>query len=314
MRIVLFGGNGFIGSHLAAELSRRGHSLVIPARNRERVKDNLILLPQTNVIGYLPTKPSSIAKMLNGADVAVNLVGALNEQGFGGKFDQVHGEFTRLISEGAKSRGIHRFIQISSIGATNNAPSNYLRSKAKAERIVSANESFHHVIIRLSVVFGEGDKFINQFASILRYFPVVPLPCARAKMQPISVEDVVRIIVCAIEDDAVINTTWYAGGPETLSLYEIVGKIATTMRLRRQILPLGDSLSSIAATVADLMPFVRTFSRDNYLSTKTPSVCPKNENAASAKIGELRSLDASLQKMLAEKGNWLGDFRSSARR
>ena len=50
MRVVLFGGGGFIGRHLAAALSARGHHVIIATRHREAVKNDLILLPNTDVI------------------------------------------------------------------------------------------------------------------------------------------------------------------------------------------------------------------------------------------------------------------------
>lgn len=312
MRIVIFGGGGFIGRHLAAELARRGHSLVVPARNRERVKGDLILLPNTDVVAYNPANPADVVKMLAGADLAVNLVGILNEpsRNF---FNQVHGEFVRFLMDGCARHKVPRIVHISAIGAADNAPSAYLRSKAKSEQIIRNNDSIRHAIIRLSVVFGAGDKFINKFAAMLRAAPVLPLPCALARMQPVAVEDAAALAALAAENMEMENTVWHAGGAEVLTLADIVQKTAAAMNLRRRILPLGDGVSYAMALVLEKIPFLELLTCDNCLSARVPSACPKNGNDALKHLGNLTSLDFGLAQMFsANKG--VGVYRPSARR
>ena len=78
MRVVLFGSGGFIGQYLAATLSARGHHVVVATRDRETVKNNLILLPNTDVIACDYNQAQTVHPLLDGADVAVNLIGILN--------------------------------------------------------------------------------------------------------------------------------------------------------------------------------------------------------------------------------------------
>ena len=312
MRIVIFGGGGFIGQHLAAELSRRGHALILPVRNRERVKKNLILLPNTDVFAYNPANSAAVLKALAGADVAINLVGILNEpsRNF---FNQVHGEFVRMLMDGCNHHKVPRIVQISAIGAADSAPSAYLRSKAKSEQIIRSNDAVRHAIIRPSVVFGDNDQFINKFASMLRLMPAFPLPGAEAKMQPIAVGDLVALVAAAVEDGEMENAVWHAGGPEVLTLRQIVEKTAAALGLRRAILPLGDGASYAAAAVLEKIPFVELITCDNCLSMRVPSVCPKNGNDAQKILGDLTNLDFDLTRMLAPKKGF-GAFRVSARR
>ena len=122
MRVVLFGSGGFIGQYLAATLSARGHHVVVATRDRETVKNNLILLPNTDVIACDYNQAQTVHPLLDGADVAVNLIGILNERN-NGEFERVHCEITRILASGALSRKVRRFIQFSALGASSTAPS-----------------------------------------------------------------------------------------------------------------------------------------------------------------------------------------------
>ena len=313
MRIVIFGGNGFIGSRLAAALAGRGHALVLPVRDRERAKERLILLPQTDVLAYDPKKPSHIAKMLTGADAVVNLAGILNE-GRNNLFVHAHEEFVRMLCEAAKAARVGHFVQASAIGAAHSAASHYLRSKAKGEQIVRAGESFRHAIVRLSVVYGEGDQFVCKLAAMLRFAPILPLPCAHAQIQPIAVADAVALLMQAVEDDSAVDETWHGGGPEAMPLWRVAQAIAAAMGLRRKILPMGAALSYMAATVAEFVPFTDLLTRDNCLSTKTPAVCPAGGNDAARRLGELTTLQTGLEALFAADAPALGKYRPAARR
>lgn len=313
MRITLFGGSGFIGRHLAAELARRGHALVLPVRNRERAKNDLILLPQTDVIAYDPNVVSTVTSAITGADAVVNLVGILNEDDQCG-FDLVHGEFVRMLTSGSAARGVSRFIQMSAIGASASAPSAYLHSKAKAEQIVRNSDSFSYTIIRSSVVFGDGDHLINQFSTLLRCFPFLPLPCAEAKIQPIYVGDLVALIARVLEEEIFNNRILHAGGSDVMTLHEMIKCLATVLGVRRKILPFGESLSYLTAAVMDFTPFVNLLTRDNYLSMRVPSVCPKDENDALQALGRLTTLAGGLAQMHLAGKSPIDNFRLAARR
>jgi nucleoside-diphosphate-sugar epimerase len=49
MNILVIGGTGFVGAHLAARLTRDGHRLTLPTRSRDRAR-HLTVLPQVEVI------------------------------------------------------------------------------------------------------------------------------------------------------------------------------------------------------------------------------------------------------------------------
>ena len=122
----------------------------------------------------------------------MNLMGILHERR-PGDFERVHGEFVRRLVLECRGK-VRLFAQVSALGAAPAADSAYLRSKAQGERIVRDAGAMRHVIVRPSVVFGRGDSFATMFAGLARFFPVMLLPCADAKFQPVAVEDLARMI------------------------------------------------------------------------------------------------------------------------
>jgi NADH dehydrogenase len=296
MRIVIFGG-GFIGRHLTASLATAGHELVLPVRDREKVKNDLILLPNTDVIACNPANIQSVLQPLDGADAVVNLVGILNERQRG-DFERTHCEFVRILINGCIDRRIYRFVHLSALNAAAAAPSAYLRSKAKAEQIIKEASSIRHVIVRPSVVFGEGDQFINLFVRLARLTPIVVLPCATANMQPLAVTDLVQILARVLKSGEADNKTLSVGGPEILTLADIVRHTFAAADIKRSLIGLNPASSYLVAAIAEYIPKVNFLSRDNCLSAKIPSVCG-SVNDAQELLGTLTTLDAGLAAMFA---------------
>ena len=313
MKIVIFGGNGFVGRHLAAALASRGHYLLLPVRDREKSKA-LIVLPDADVVAFDPTAMHTVLPRLQGADAVVNLVGILNERQRG-EFVRVHGEFVRILTDGCTSKKVRRLVQVSALNAINSAPSEYLRSKAKAEQIVRNASALRHVIVRPSVVFGVGDSFVNLFVRMARWAPVLPLPCAEAKMQPLAVEDLTAILIRAIETGDEDNKIINAGGPEVMTLADIVRRALAAAGIARPLMPLNPSLSYCAAAVAEIIPGVHFLSRDNCMSANLDSVTAAGGNDAQRMLGELTGLDAGLAAMFNRHGDGMyAGLRTHSRR
>ncbi|MFN5643043.1 MAG: SDR family NAD(P)-dependent oxidoreductase, partial [Sphingomonadales bacterium] len=168
--VVLVGGSGFFGTHLAQELLRSGARLRIASRNPERAfkLKPLANLGQVQFARCDMTKPESLAKVVSGADTVVNLVGA-----FDGNLDAVQGRGVGNLARLAKEAGATAFVHVSAIGADAEGTTAYAQSKAAGEAAVLA--AFPKAtILRPSVLFGPDDKFINMFAGLIGAFPVMP--------------------------------------------------------------------------------------------------------------------------------------------
>src|ERR1700733_328959 len=198
----VFGGSGFIGRYVVKRLAQQGYVVRVPSRYPEGA---LFLKPMGAVGQVVPlyasvTNEATIHRAVEGAEVVVNLVGALTKSRKA-SFHAIHTEGAERIARLSTAAGVQRLIQISAIGADPNSPSQYGATKGKAEQAVLA--AFPGaVILRPSLVFGMEDKFFNRFAEIARLSPFMPVIAGETKMQPVFVSDVADAVMAALASTA----------------------------------------------------------------------------------------------------------------
>lgn len=271
MHIVILGGTGFVGRHLAARLCGRGARVTVLSRNRDHVNQRAVLvLPNLKSVNCDVHDEAALTHRLINADAVVNLVGILNERGRSGKgFDRAHVELTDTVIRAMRAAGVNRLLQMSALNA-GRGKSHYLRSRGEAEALVKAS-GLGWTLFQPSVIFGPGDGLFERFAALLRIAPVLPLARPGARFAPVYVGDVVEAFVHCLHEPSTVHQSYELYGPETLSLAEIVRYTAEQMGLRRLVLPLPDALGRMQGMVCDFVPG-KPFSSDNFLSLKIDSV------------------------------------------
>ena len=279
-KIAILGGTGFVGQSLCNRLSKDGYKLKVPTRNREYNRDNLILLPNLELIETDIHNSEDLKELLIDCDAVINLVGILNEKRNNGKgFRKVHVELVKNLISICKVHGIRRILQISALGAdAKNGKSFYLKTKGEAEKLLRSNSvGIKTTILKPSVIFGKKDSFFNRFAKLLKICPFFfPLACYKTKFSPIYVLDVVEMIAKSINDPNSYNKSYQLCGPKTYSLKNLISFTSETLDLKCVIIPLNNTLSYFQARVFDFLPN-KPFSTDNYLSAQTDSICECND-------------------------------------
>ena len=279
-KIAILGGTGFVGQSLCNRLSKDGYKLKVPTRNREYNRDNLILLPNLELIETDIHNSDDLKELLIDCDAVINLVGILNEKRNNGKgFRKVHVELVKNLISICKVHGTRRILQISALGAdAKNGKSFYLKTKGEAEKLLRSNSvGIKTTILKPSVIFGKKDSFFNRFAKLLKICPFFfPLACYKTKFSPIYVLDVVEMIAKSINDPNSYNKSYQLCGPKTYSLKNLISFTSETLDLKCVIIPLNNTLSYIQARVFDFLPN-KPFSTDNYLSAQTDSICECND-------------------------------------
>ena len=279
-KIAILGGTGFVGQSLCNRLSKDGYKLKVPTRNREYNRDNLILLPNLELIETDIHNSDDLKELLIDCDAVINLVGILNEKRNNGKgFRKVHVELVKNLISICKVHGIRRILQISALGTdAKNGKSFYLKTKGEAEKLLHSNSvGIKTTILKPSVIFGKKDSFFNRFAKLLKICPFFfPLACYKTKFSPIYVLDVVEMIAKSINDPNSYNKSYQLCGPKTYSLKNLISFTSETLDLKCVIIPLNNTLSYIQARVFDFLPN-KPFSTDNYLSAQTDSICECND-------------------------------------
>src|ERR1700733_9968676 len=191
LSIAVLGGTGFLGTRLVARLIKDGHRVTVLSRDREQHK-HLLVLPGLTLENCDVYQEAQLSERFRGKDVVINLVGILNERGFGGGgFRRAHVELTQAMLLAARSAGVPRLLQVSALKAATDAPSYYLRTKGEAEKLIRDQGGvLDWTILQPSVMFGPGDSFLNRFAGLLASVPgVFPLARPNARFQPVLVDD-----------------------------------------------------------------------------------------------------------------------------
>jgi uncharacterized protein YbjT (DUF2867 family) len=303
--IAVLGGTGFLGTRLVARLIKDGHRVTVLSRDREQHK-HLLVLPGLTLENCDVYQEAQLSERFRGKDVVINLVGILNERGFGGGgFRRAHTELTRGVLQAVRSAGVARLLQVSALKAAVDAPSYYLRTKGEAEQLIrDANFTLDWTIFQPSVMFGPGDSFLNRFAGLLASIPFIfPLARPNTCFQPVFVDDVIEALLRSLQGGASSRQTYELGGPQVYSLREIVALVGKLTGQRRWIIGLPNMVARTQALVMDFVPG-RPFSSDNYRSLKIDSVCTQD---GFAKLGLKR------QSMLASARQYLGAFEDNAR-
>lgn len=272
MNILLLGGSGFIGRNVCEKLvetSGGGEGRVtVPSRNPQRAK-HIQTLPTIELARADVHNETQLAALVSGRDAVINLVGILH--GSQTAFQQAHVEFPKKLARACQAVGTKRVIHVSALGADANAPSRYLRSKAEGEAALrDANLAL--TVLRPSVVFGEGDAFMNLFARLQSVFLVMPLAGAGAKFQPVWVEDLAQAIVNCLRQRETIGQTIECVGPRIHTLEQLVRDAGRWSGHARPIIALPSALASLQALLLECLPGEPLMSRDNLDSMKVDSV------------------------------------------
>ena len=289
-QVAVIGGAGFVGSSIVSKLDAAGFQVKVLTRHRERGK-HLILLPHVKVQNCNLSDDAALSASLSGCDAVINLVGILHERK-NSTFESAHHQLPKRIANTCHQLGIKRLIHMSALGADLTAPSQYLRSKAQGEAAIKTfQEVMNITIFQPSVIFGRDDQFLNLFASLVRYLPMIILAKPAAKFQPIWIDDVASIVVNSLQNDDTYGNSYPLGGPEVYTLQNLIEKIMQALHKKRPILGLGDRLSYLQAGLMELLP-VQLMSRDNVRSMEVDSVLD-GEMAQEIQM-TLTSLDAVL--------------------
>jgi uncharacterized protein YbjT (DUF2867 family) len=244
-----------------------------------------------------------LRRLVKGRDAVINLVAVLH--GSEAQFQRVHVELPRKLAQACAENGVRRLVHVSALGVSDAAPSRYLRSKAAGEAVLKAAR-LDLTNVRPSVIFGEGDRFLNLFAALQAVLPILPLAGAAARFQPVWVEDVAAAIVQCVDDPKTIGLTLECAGPGVHTLAELATLAGHWSGRPCRVLALGAAMARIQALAMECLPGTPLMSRDNLDSMRVP-------NVASGQLPGLERLGIRASALEAVVPQYMGTAKGTAR-
>jgi NADH dehydrogenase len=266
--ILVSGGTGFVGSAVTRELLRRGRQVAVFGRDAAKVERRFgsgVEARQGDV-----REPETLAAAMAGVETVVNAVqfpgSPIENRRKGWTFEEIDLKGTRHQVDAARRAGVRRFVYLSGVGASRDAEQHWFRYKWEAEKYLQ-DSGLEWVVLRPTWVFGPEDVSLNRFLQFARFLPFVPMfGSGKQDMQPVFIDDVGRVGAdCALRPEAA-NTTFEIGGPEVLSMNDVVRTALDVQSRRRFLLHqpaiFGKALGALASALpspplsADAIDFI----------------------------------------------------------
>lgn len=300
--VTLFGGGGFLGRYVCQALFRTGARVRIAQRDPRRAffLKPLAAVGQVQFVGVDIRNGDAVREAVRASDAVVNLVGILK-----GDFDSIHVAGARNVAEAAAEAGAGALVHVSAIGADPDSESAYGRSKGEGEQAVRA--AFPgSTILRPSVLFGREDNFVNRFAGMARLAPVLPVVSGATRLQPVYAADVGRAVAAAALDPGRHGgKTYELGGPQVLTMRELMSWVCETTGRGRPLLDIPDPVGRMIARTTGWLPGA-PITWDQWLMLR-------RDNVVSDRAEGLEAFGLGKTPLAAVSEGWLTSYRRHGR-
>jgi NADH dehydrogenase len=279
--VTVLGGSGYIVRALVVRLIRDGYAVRLLTRSRERTRP-LWVLPGLDVREIDVYDAAQLTAALAGSAAVINLIGIIRETRRQ-SFVRAHVLLSQDMVVACAEAGVTRLLHMSALNADSSGPSDYLRSKGDGEAAVRAS-NLRWTIFQPSVVFGPDDAFLNMFAHLLPRVPLLMVPSAQTRFQPVYVADVAEAFCRALPLSSTTGKTFPLGGTRVYRLDELLRWLGKTIGAPRPVLSTPAALAPLQALLLEHLPG-HLMTRDQLLSMQKDSVCPDGGASAWNELG-----------------------------
>ena len=230
-KIFVTGGNGFIGSFVVDELTKRRYKVkcLIQPKSCNIFSDENIEIVKGDLRNY-----QLINNAIKGTDVVIHIAAIVGCPNPKINYD-INYIGSLNIEKACINNKVKRLIAISSISAIRSKTGPYGKSKKMMEKALLKNKLIKTTIIRPTMVYGIGSR---GFMNIIKYCKMFPLfiPIVgngKNTRQPIYVKDLAKVIVNSIESKRSLDKRYDLGGLQIISFNKLVNMISISLNMKK---------------------------------------------------------------------------------
>jgi NADH dehydrogenase len=255
VNVVVAGGTGLLGRAITKALLDAGHTVVVASRSQP-ARDPIDA--RASWVRADVTDPSTLPAALAGADAVVDAVqfpnSPIEDPKKGLTFERIDLGGTKNLVDAAKAAGVPRFVGLSGVGAAEDATFHWLRYKWAEEQHIKAS-GVPFTMFRPSWIYGPRDVSLNRFLGFARFLPFIPIVGdGKTRISALFIDDLAAHVVAAVERDDVRGRIFEIGGPDVLSMDEVVRAALKAAGKKRFLMHQPASLMRMVAGIAQRLP------------------------------------------------------------
>jgi NADH dehydrogenase len=292
--IAVDGATGYVGSHLVAALTAKGYNVrcLVHPQAKQKDLDFLSSLGGQIVVVDLSSPNDGIVQALSGVKTAVHLVGSIAPRR-GVSLSSLHQEQTKNLARAAQKAAVGKVVMITALGTERDAESTYHKTKWQAEQILKEHSflggeknSYDFIVLRPSLIVGRrvgnrDSKLVKRLLEIINSKPYVPLiNGGKNRIQPIFISDLIAAIIFAIESTKWSSQVVELGGPDIISMRELVCLLQSALVAHKPIVDLSPNVANAIAFICQMVQEVPVVSQDQIKMSLRDNLCQDNQLAS----------------------------------
>jgi len=301
--LFLTGASGFLGRHILEQLEPADYGTITLLSRRDlQLPARLAQAGNVHVVRASLHEIDKYAGCL-GPDSYVIHLAAITGKADRPEYFAINTHATGLLIKAAETAQVRGFLFTSSIAVSfrDRHGYHYAESKEQAEDLLRAS-NLRYTIMRPTIILGPNAAIWKSFLGLAERRLILLPGDGRTLIQPIYVDDLVRLIMEFIGMDRFRNELLEIGGPEVLSLDDFVQRIHRACKGNMPVvlhLPLAmilNPLRMLESFMAAKLPVssgqFASFHNDGTVTANAP-VAPSS--------GALLGIDAMLAHLLGER-------------
>ena len=253
-KFLILGGSGFVGKSITQNLLAQGARVVILTRNSNKIKSLKVsgYPGQLEIISGNVFEDGLLELLIKDKYAVINLCGVLYEKNKN-EFNTIHNFLPEMISKLCKQYKIEKFIHISALGVSKDSPSNYSRTKALGEENIKKNFK-SSIILRPSIIYGNGDNFFGLFSKISKFAPIIPIIGPSTMFQPVYVNDVALAVIETLKINENKSKTFNICGPKQYSFFQLIKILLSYLKRKRILIKVNPKLMMLPGLLLQNFP------------------------------------------------------------